>query len=269
MNDPTIKPKPKSRLRLPVTEELLPVTKPTPKPRLRLPVTEDLIPVTKPKPTPKPRLRLPVTEDLIPVTKPKPKSRLRLPVTEELLPVTKPKPTPKPRTNPKAMNLPIEILPKGLVHYKNVIENADGVMKRLLLLPWVKKSWGRGNLPRLTYTSDVYPDPNLVSLQPYMDQFSMDGLKISGIWGNYYRNGNDYTPYHRDNYNCDVYCYSFGETRRVLFKHNKTGKITELVVKSGDMYMFDPVVDREYTHSVPKQSGSGARISILFFVERF
>lgn len=67
----------------------------------------------------------------------------------------------------------------------------------------------------------------------------------------------------------NVYCICLGATRAVNFKEAASGKVTKLVTKSGDMYVFTPEVDRAYRHAVPKTTAQdckdNARISVVMF----
>ena len=92
-------------------------------------------------------------------------------------------------------------------------------------------------------------------------------MVIDGIWCNQYSDGKSWTPYHKDNYDCNVYCICLGATRTVAFKPDSGGAATKIQTKSGDMYVFTPAVDKKYKHSVPKTTaaGIGERISIVLF----
>lgn len=86
---------------------------------------------------------------------------------------------------------------------------------------------------------------------------------------NYYANGEDYCPYHRDQYGTDTYTVSLGATRDFLLKPDHPELPTEkFTLESGDLYLMEKAVHDGHRHSVPKRKGvTEPRISILLFAE--
>jgi len=88
-----------------------------------------------------------------------------------------------------------------------------------------------------------------------------------GIFCNLYRDGDDYCPYHKDQYGCDVWTLSLGSTRDFLVKKDGTGtRADSWTLKSGDMYFMSKNLHKDHRHSIPVRKGRpGSRISIVFF----
>jgi hypothetical protein len=94
---------------------------------------------------------------------------------------------------------------------------------------------------------------------------------VSGVWCNHYRSGNDWTPYHQDQYDDrHMFTYSFGATRRFLCRpisgNGNTTLSFDLV--DGDLFYFSPQFDRTHKHSIPKTKKDGSRISIVLFTDQ-
>lgn len=104
-------------------------------------------------------------------------------------------------------------------------------------------------------------------------------IVIYDVFGNYYRNGKDYLPYHRDQYENDgkqlhVISLSFGESRKFRFKPDKSSlnnlslKQLEYNLDSGDIMIFDPFMNKHFKHGIPKQTTiTEGRVNFTCFVE--
>eukprot|EP00405_Crypthecodinium_cohnii_P009539 CAMPEP_0206443522 /NCGR_PEP_ID=MMETSP0324_2-20121206/14413_1 /ASSEMBLY_ACC=CAM_ASM_000836 /TAXON_ID=2866 /ORGANISM="Crypthecodinium cohnii, Strain Seligo" /LENGTH=396 /DNA_ID=CAMNT_0053911463 /DNA_START=126 /DNA_END=1317 /DNA_ORIENTATION=- len=98
---------------------------------------------------------------------------------------------------------------------------------------------------------------------------------------NYYRNGDDSTGAHSDQYFSGVNMTigaSFGEERALAFEHKDSGEQFTFPQYNGDIFAFTEEVNRAFTHAVPKQKqrarSVGAcrhtpgRISVIIFARR-
>lgn len=157
-------------------------------------------------------------------------------------------------------------------HHKAFVKDPSSYIQKLKALSgWEKRQWGAGRtLPRLVYQPNSSSDQIYAIIGSLVSKIeTMSNSKVEGIWGNWYRNGNDYCPDHKDNYGTDIYCISFGGTRRVRFRNDKTNKLMYITVKSGDCYHFTSEFDSKHTHSVPKTKDKSYcdkdRFSIVFF----
>lgn len=84
--------------------------------------------------------------------------------------------------------------------------NIDVVDQLINNVPWRTVSWkNKKDLPRLVASMSV---DELIECVPEMvsviDDIQTVLSRVQSCWLNYYRNGADYTPYHRDSYNCIV-----------------------------------------------------------------
>lgn len=119
--------------------------------------------------------------------------------------------------------------------------------------------------------SDIHTD---LSRLPTLDRiitlfctdFGVDPCRLS-FWFNLYEDGNHYTPYHKDSYECTVYTISFGGTREFLSK-DEEGHVTKYTLSDGDLMLFDEEWNASHTHSVPKRKHQNdPRISMVIFVQ--
>ncbi|HZE51263.1 MAG TPA: alpha-ketoglutarate-dependent dioxygenase AlkB [Jatrophihabitantaceae bacterium] len=96
------------------------------------------------------------------------------------------------------------------------------------------------------------------------------GVTYDGLWLNLYRDERDRTGWHRDWATCKrelciVPVLSLGATRRFLLKPRAGGSSTALTVTGGDLVVMGGRCQRDWLHSVPKQSRpAGARVSLNF-----
>lgn len=157
-----------------------------------------------------------------------------------------------------------EFVPKGL--FPSLVKE----------IPFQSASWGsRGRvLPRkvaqFTYDEVHRILDRLPALESvitlFCTQFAIDPHRLA-FWFNLYEDGNHYTPYHRDSYDCTVYTISFGGTRTFLSKDSE-GKVTDYTLNDGDLMLFDEVWNAAHTHSVPKRKNQNdPRISMVIFVQ--
>ena len=74
---------------------------------------------------------------------------------------------------------------------------------------------------RLVYSWDPEAESGLINdiiFQLVQLLQNKKSVQVCGVFINYYKNGNDYCPYHKDSYGTDVYTISLGETRDLLIK---------------------------------------------------
>jgi len=99
---------------------------------------------------------------------------------------------------------------------------------------------------------------------------------------NYYRNGNDWKPFHHDSH---AYCpkhqdkedltigASFGMKRELEFKHVKSQQIFGVPQNNNDIFAFTSIVNEKFQHGVPKDKISqrsvvNQRFSIVVWGKR-
>lgn len=92
-------------------------------------------------------------------------------------------------------------------------------------------------------------------------------MKTLGVFANYYEDGNQYAPYHKDSYETSALTISFGGSREFLVK-DEEGKVTKHLLENGDVCFFNNVFNDNHKHSVPiRKKMNDPRISLLFFVD--
>lgn len=168
-----------------------------------------------------------------------------------------------------------ELEDKGLVtHFPGFLEpdRAQYTMAVLqTMLPWTefepspksRKVW-RFDSPTGDPTIDGIFRELVLELQAQCN------LSVEGIFCNLYRDGNDYCPYHRDQYDSDVWTLSLGDTRDFLVKKDGVGtRAQKWTLKSGDLYYMAKSLHKNHRHSIPVRKGRPAsRISIVFFTNK-
>lgn len=156
-----------------------------------------------------------------------------------------------------------------VLYIPKVLPEADLIFQRLRdEVPWKEIVWRAGRkLPRLCCHSVQTEAQVGIVMIAWLQYFFLSAYntetEIADCFGNYYRTGKDWLPYHRDQYDdFHVISVSFGATRKFNFQASRAYDLSE-----GDVIVFDPYMNKHYTHGIPKQeSVKGARINLTFFV---
>lgn len=133
---------------------------------------------------------------------------------------------------------------------------------------WQKFPYSPNSRVVTMYSDDVIPTELLNIIEMIEIEYHVILRRYAFI--NNYENGERYCPYHSDEYGCDTFTLSLGETRDFLVKQNGKGtKSQKFTLESGDLVYMDLELQKTHKHSVPKRKNStNQRISILLFVER-
>ena len=86
------------------------------------------------------------------------------------------------------------------------------------------------------------------------------------VFLNYYKDGSDYCPYHKDKYGLDSCTLSLGAPRDFLLKPDDKGKTKKFTLLSGDLYIMSASLHNTHKHSIPKRAEAEPRISLLFLL---
>lgn len=137
-----------------------------------------------------------------------------------------------------------------------------------------RKRWMYNQLfdePRLTAEyPDIAdaPEPFIATIaQALSDRY---GVPYDGLWLNLYRDERDGTGWHGDwpsckREECIVPVLSLGATRKFLLKPREGGPSVALTPTGGDLVVMGGRCQRDWRHSVPKQSRpAGVRVSLNF-----
>eukprot|EP01027_Heterolobosea_sp_BB2_P006712 GEZU01010102.1.p1 GENE.GEZU01010102.1~~GEZU01010102.1.p1 ORF type:complete len:182 (+),score=47.94 GEZU01010102.1:298-843(+) len=142
-------------------------------------------------------------------------------------------------------------------------------------IPWRQVIWRDRPMKRLTAQwtrSEMARDPLFARLVEFLEK--RFDLIIRSVWCNYYRSGEDFTPFHTDQYNCLVVSVSFGATRDFIFRPTRKGGDNGAAEKhyrlsDGDVFIFDEEANDKYRHSVPRQPEvKEGRINFTIFADR-
>lgn len=97
---------------------------------------------------------------------------------------------------------------------------------------------------------------------------NLSSIEFSGVFFNYYRDGNDETPFHKDTYGSTVITVSLGATRDFIMRPDDGGLDEVYSLDHGDVFVFDPSDNTAYKHAIPKsRAPSGARVSVVIFAK--
>ncbi len=113
---------------------------------------------------------------------------------------------------------------------------------------------------------------------PYFKLVNLKDDEYNQVTVNWYENGNDYVPYHRDcttgmKEDSDIVIYSLGSPRIISFipnektkKERPSAEPLNIVLNHGDVLRMKGQLQMEYKHSILKElnPNSGRRISISF-----
>lgn len=159
-------------------------------------------------------------------------------------------------------------------YWRAVVPDHEAAFERLRKeVPWQKVMWKTGRyLPRLC-CHNVHDYAEGAKLMRWLRSFMPFDFELHGTFGNYYRDGSDYLPHHRDEYKgpdgspLSVISLSFGATRNFSFK-GPGPEAKSYPLHSGDVIVFDSYMNDKFTHGIPKQASvQGGRINITCFVK--
>lgn len=98
---------------------------------------------------------------------------------------------------------------------------------------------------------------------------------------NFYRNGEDFTSFHSDQYFAGVNMTigaSFGEERLLVFEHKESKEQFNFPQHNGDIFAFTDEVNRDFMHAIPRErrrarSTGGSRhtpgrVSVIIFARK-
>jgi len=169
-----------------------------------------------------------------------------------------------------------------VLYIPKIIPEANLLFPRLREeVQWQEIMWRQGRkLPRLCAPSIWLTSEIGMLLHAWVREFFLCSygvnVTISDIFANYYRNGNDYLPHHRDQYDdLHVISLSFGAARTFSFQPSVQKGVTPsgnevnhtFKLSEGDIIVFDPYTNQHYTHGIAKQPGvKTGRINLTCFV---
>jgi alkylated DNA repair dioxygenase AlkB len=165
-------------------------------------------------------------------------------------------------------------------HIPNWFGRAESLFAELMeSAPWLQRDrWMYTRTviePRLTAD---YPDVSEVPNQTLRELAAAlsehYGVRYRSLWVNLYRDQHDSTAWHGDNIGriqaeSIVPVLTLGASRRFLIRPTQGGRTLTFRPVSGDLIVMGGRAQRDWRHSVPKESTpSGPRISINFAPEQ-
>lgn len=163
---------------------------------------------------------------------------------------------------------------KNCIYIPNFICNKDDFTLFYKILEEVKD-----NLLDIRHQHNIIENPEISPTFNFVvdkmaKHFNIDVMQTRL---NYYKTNENWKKLHHDkhcyqgrleNFTCGI---SLGESRKILFKHDKTNKKFYFDQHNGDLFAFDDVVNREFKHGIPKSTKCGTspdykgRISIIIW----
>jgi len=165
-------------------------------------------------------------------------------------------------------------------HIPNWLAQPESLFAELMeIAPWLQRDrWMYTRTviePRLTADYPDVAEVPIESLRTIAAALSEHfGVRYSSLWVNLYRDQRDSTAWHGDNIGrvqaeSIVPVLTLGASRRFLIRPAHGGHTWTLRPVSGDLIVMGGRAQRDWRHSVPKESTpSGPRISINFAPER-
>jgi len=102
------------------------------------------------------------------------------------------------------------------------------------------------------------------------DKLNLKRGYFNGCLLNLYEDGLSYISYHKDNEkdmieDSLIVSFSLGATRKFYLKNDETKEVEKLIHNEGEILVMEPLTQKEWMHSVPKESKvKEARISLTF-----
>ncbi len=139
-------------------------------------------------------------------------------------------------------------------------------------LPWQELTWANedpqpklvfryGELERNIRKYDVLEE--LIFL--FEEVFEAD---ILGCWGDYYRSGDDHSPYKKHNYNSHIFTVNFGVSRKLTVK-DENEEENSFRLKSGDVLYVTYDTNKSLEYSVPPSKRNIEKsICLTFYTEK-
>ena len=155
-----------------------------------------------------------------------------------------------------------------ILHIKNCVPSPDEYYVRLLeLVPLIFTKINYFKRSIFRYDSEFFGSIPVLDELGLMvtTQFNKN---LHGIFCNFYEDGTDYAPYHRDNYGCNtLVTLSFGGERDFYMKADNGSGTLKFVLSHGDLFMFPNSMNATHKHSIPQRlREKNNRMSILFFL---
>jgi alkylated DNA repair dioxygenase AlkB len=114
---------------------------------------------------------------------------------------------------------------------------------------------------------ELYKHPIIIDLKNKIE--NEYGFRIKGIFVNLYKDGSNYTPYHKDTYGgTGIFTVSVGGSRQFSVKNDNSKEVTKYILEDGDLFYFNSKFNEENKHSITlTKKNVEPRISIVFFAE--
>jgi len=165
---------------------------------------------------------------------------------------------------------------ENIEHIKGVFskKDADEYFRRLRdEIPWSQISWSPGQpLPRLVFNykeleRQTCRQEVLEELIFLIEETFETGVRAAQC--NYYRNGDDFRPYHQDNRRRHTFILSLGHPRKMAAKEKDSPEGKMFRLSGGDIFYASSKANRKYEYSsIREPLVVGPRIEVTFFTDK-
>lgn len=162
---------------------------------------------------------------------------------------------------------------KGYRYINRVMDNSltKYYFNGLLDLPWIPIL----NLRKVfqyEFEIKMYEIPIIdelkLTMEKIMEKNNIEG-KIISMFFNYFENGKNRIPYHKDSYQTNILTLSLGGKRRFRIKNDKTKKSIGFDLRDGDLFFMTKEFNDKNKHSImATKKKVEPRISVVFFIQK-
>lgn len=93
------------------------------------------------------------------------------------------------------------------------------------------------------------------------------GTEVIGLWIDYYKSGENYSPIHYYGYDCDYIILNLGATRKIEFT-NIEQKKKSFKLQNNDILYFNSNYNKNHKITVPTTTNNEECIQMIFFIEK-
>lgn len=163
------------------------------------------------------------------------------------------------------MEIVFDDFPDHILHLKKIITDVE-VKDLIETIPWNEKTKYFGRMYSHNALDSVIVN-HVINQIEHKIKINNQAIEVLGVFANYYRDGNDKTGFHTDQYGYHVLTCSFGGTRPFQFKKKGETKVShKYLLEHGDVFFFDDYVNHNYMHAIPvSKMYNQPRVSLLLF----
>jgi len=163
---------------------------------------------------------------------------------------------------------------ESIEHVEKLLQSteANGYFRRLRdEIPWAEITWSNRPLPRLVF--NYHELERHSNRSPVLEEliFLIEEIFETPVVGarcNFYRGGEDYRSYHRDNHGKHTFILSLGYTRKMLVKKRNSPEGKVFRMKNGDIFYASAKANKKHEYACVREPlVVKPRIEVTFFTD--